>query len=253
MAFTIGVTGKGGVGKTTFTALLIKTIIERKLGVVLAVDADPNHNLNEKLGVEVENTIGGLREQIVKDVDSIPASMSKQEYVEYQIRMALTETKDFDLLVMGRQEGPGCYCYINNILRTYIDALSNNYDFIVIDNEAGMEHLSRRTTKQMDMLFIITDGSKIGIETAGRIKELANEMELKIGEDYLVINRAPDDLPEILKDAAHRYAFSEILKVPHDDVIEQYNIEGKSLLGLSVDSPAFAMINTIANRITSKK
>ncbi len=253
MAFTIGVTGKGGVGKTTFTALLIKSIIQRKLGVVLAVDADPNHNLNEKLGVEVGNTIGKLREQIVKDVNSIPISMSKQEYVEYQIQMALTEAKDFDLLIMGRQEGPGCYCYINNILRTYIDTLSNNYDYIIIDNEAGMEHLSRRTTKHNDILFIITDASKIGIETAGRIKELAKEMELKIGKEFLVINRAPNDLPEILNDTAYRYGFNDVLKVPYDDIIERCNIEGRSLLELSGDSPAFAMINTIANQIALRK
>ncbi len=181
MTYIIGVTGKGGVGKTTFTALLIKAITEKKMGVVLAVDADPNYNLNEKLGVTIENTIGSLREDIVKSVDSLPQSMSKHEYVEYQVRLALTETEDFDLLVMGRQEGPGCYCYINNILRSFVDSLSDNYDFIVIDNEAGMEHLSRRTTKNMDVLFVVSDASKIGVQTAGRIKELARGMEIKIG------------------------------------------------------------------------
>jgi CO dehydrogenase maturation factor len=253
MSFTIGVTGKGGVGKTTFTALLIKTLIEKKLGVILAVDADPNHNLNEKLGVEVENTIGNLREDIIKDVDSIPPSMSKQEYVEYHIQLALTEAEDFDLLVMGRQEGPGCYCYINNILRTYIDTLSSNYDYIVIDNEAGMEHLSRRTTKRMDVLFIITDASKIGIETSGRIKELAKKMELKIGKFFLVINRAPKELPDIIKENASKSGFNEILEIPYDEVIENYNMEGKSLLGISGDSHTYDKLKELVAKTISKK
>ncbi len=253
MSFTIGVTGKGGVGKTTFAALLIKAMVEMKMGVVLAVDADPNYNLNQKLGVEVKNTIGSLREDIVKAVDSLPQSMSKQEYVDYQIHMALTESELFDLLVMGRQEGPGCYCYINNILRSYIDTLSDNYDFIVIDNEAGMEHLSRRTTKAMNVLFVVSDASKIGIETAGRIKELAKLMELKISKSILAINRAANGLSSKLKDLTTKQGFDEIHMITDDETVEEYNIEGKSLLSLPKESKALSDVTTILNYIMEEK
>jgi CO dehydrogenase maturation factor len=249
LSFIIGVTGKGGVGKTTFAALLIKAIVEKKLGVVLAVDADPNYNLNQKLGVEVKNTIGSLREDIVKAVDSLPQSMSKQEYVDYQIRMALTESDDFDLLVMGRQEGPGCYCYINNILRTYIDTLSEKYDFIVIDNEAGMEHLSRRTTKAMNVLFVVSDASKIGIETAGRIKQLGKAMDISIGRNMLVINRATNGTTTKLEDTTIKQGFDEVHIISDDDTVEEYNIEGKSLLSLPKESKAVSDVVIILTQM----
>jgi CO dehydrogenase maturation factor len=252
MTFIIGITGKGGVGKTTFSALLIKAIMEKKMGVILAVDADPNHNLNQKLGVEVENTIGDLREDIVKSVDNLPQSMSKHDYVEYQVRMALTETDKFDLLVMGRQEGPGCYCYINNILRSYVDTLADNYDFIVIDNEAGMEHLSRRTTKAMDVLFVVSDPSKIGVETAGRIKDLAKDMELKIGKHVLVLNRLVGEMPDSLKEDISKIGFELVFTIPSDDIISMFNMEGKDLISLSSDSNIASEVATILNEIVKE-
>jgi CO dehydrogenase maturation factor len=248
----LGVTGKGGVGKTTFSALLIKAIIEKKLGVILAVDADPNYNLNQKLGVEIENTIGSLREDIVKAVDSLPQSMSKHDYVEYQVRLALTETDDFDLLVMGRQEGPGCYCYINNILRDFVDTLVDNYDFIVIDNEAGMEHLSRRTTKAMDILFVVSDASKIGIETAGRIKKLAEAMELRIGKYVLVLNRVLEE-GTIDKKFIAEQGFDALFTTLADSEVESYNTEGKSLLLLPKDSNAVTGVDAILNQVLEEK
>jgi CO dehydrogenase maturation factor len=245
----IAVTGKGGVGKTTFTALLIKSIIQEKMGVILAVDADPNYNLNQKMGVEVENTIGSLREEIIKSVDSLPQSMAKQDYVDYQIRMALTESENFDLLVMGRQEGPGCYCYINNILRSYVDALSENYDFVVIDNEAGMEHLSRRTTKKMDLLFIVTDSSKIGIETASRIRLLAGEMDLKIGKSVLIINRTKDDTAPVNQEKIKEDGFDSVHTVPFDENVEEFNIQGKSLFSLPESSKASLEVRNLLKSI----
>jgi CO dehydrogenase maturation factor len=247
-----GITGKGGVGKTTVSALLIKAIIEKKLGVILAVDADPNYNLNQKLGVEIENTIGSLREDIIKAVDSLPQSMSKHDYVEYQVRLALTETENFDLLVMGRQEGPGCYCYINNILRNFVDTLVDNYDFIVIDNEAGMEHLSRRTTKAMDVLFVVSDASKIGIETAGRIKKLAEAMELRIGKYVLVLNRV---LEEGASDGklADEQDFDEIFTILADLEVESYNAQGESLLSLPKESNAAASVESILGQVLEAK
>ena len=253
MSFTIGVTGKGGVGKTTFSALVIKAIIEKKLGVVLAVDADPNSNLNQKLGVEIKNTIGSLREDIVKAADSLPQSMSKHDYVEYQIQMALTESENFDLLVMGRQEGPGCYCYINNILRTYVDTLSENYDFIVIDNEAGMEHLSRRTTRSMDVLFVVSDASKIGLETAERIRELAKAMELKIGKNVLVINRAIDEMKGIFPHNLRKNGFDNVYRISDDDKVNIYNVQGKNLLSLPNDSKASNEVAALITEIMEEK
>jgi CO dehydrogenase maturation factor len=253
MTYIMGITGKGGVGKTTFSALLIRSIIEKKLGVILAVDADPNHNLNQKLGCDIENTIGDLREDIVKSVDNLPESMSKHDYVEYQVRMALTESDKFDLLVMGRQEGPGCYCYINNILRSYVDTLSDNYDFIIIDNEAGMEHLSRRTTKAMDVLFVVSDATKIGVETAGRIKELANEMELKIGKYVLVLNRVVGELPESLKNDLEAVGFDLVFLLPNDDSIGRFNMEGKDLLTLPSDSTAMAEVIKVLDSVLEDK
>jgi CO dehydrogenase maturation factor len=249
----MGITGKGGVGKTTFSALLIKAIIEKKLGVILAVDADPNHNLNQKLGLEVENTIGDLREGIVKSVDDLPPSMSKHDYVEYQVRMALTESTNFDLLVMGRQEGPGCYCYINNILRSYVDTLADNYDFIVIDNEAGMEHLSRRTTKAMDALFVVPDPSKIGVETAARIKDLAKDMELKIGKHVLVLNRVLGDLPDSLKEDISKGGFDLVFILPNDDTIGRFNMEGKDMLSLPSDSMVANEVANIMDQVLEEK
>jgi len=151
---TIAITGKGGTGKTTFASLLVKHL-STKSATVLAVDADPNSNLDARLGMHVEQTIGDLREDLLKE--HFPAGVAKSELIEYQIRLALVEGDTFDLIAMGRPEGPGCYCYINNVLRDVLDRLSVNYDYVVIDNEAGMEHLSRRTTRDVDVLFIMSD------------------------------------------------------------------------------------------------
>lgn len=253
MTYIVGITGKGGVGKTTFSALLIRAIIEKRLGVILAVDADPNHNLNQKLGVEVENTIGDLREDIVKSVDNLPESMSKHDYVEYQVRMALTEADKFDLLVMGRQEGPGCYCYINNVLRSYVDTLSDNYDYIIIDNEAGMEHLSRRTTKSMDVLFVITDPSKIGVETAARIKSLAADMELRIGKHVLVLNRVVGEIPDSMKEEISKAGFDLFFSIPSDETIGSFNMEGKDLLSLPSDAKVVKNVSNILDEVLKGK
>jgi CO dehydrogenase maturation factor len=187
-SFTIAVAGKGGVGKTTFSALAIRHLHQVTGDVVLAVDADPNANLHAKLGVTPGKTIGDIREELLAEADKLPAGVSKQEHVDYQIRLALTEGGGFDLLTMGRQEGPGCYCYVNNILRTFVDSLSEKYQSIVIDNEAGMEHLSRRTTRASDVLFIVSDASKAALDSAVRIALLAREMKLDIGRTALVRN-----------------------------------------------------------------
>lgn len=250
MSTVIGIAGKGGVGKSTFGSVLIRNISNKKEGVILAVDADSNATLGQMLGVEVKQTIGDLRENLLNEAENIPATMSKFEWVKYQLQLAMTEGEKFDLVTMGRPEGPGCYCYINNILRTFMDALADKYKYVVIDNEAGMEHLSRRTTRKMDKFFIITDFSPIGFETAERINELSNSLDLKITETYLVINRIPDGVqaskehPRI-KALSENGKYTEIYFIPNDDKLLQHTFDGKSLLELADDSPMVRTVDRI--------
>lgn len=188
LTYTIAVAGKGGVGKSTFAALAVRHLNETTGEVVLAVDADPNANLGAKLGTEPGRTVGDLREEIMSRGGEPPPGMPKQEYIDYQIRLALKEGHAFDLITMGRQEGPGCYCYVNNLLRTLIDSISAKYHYVVIDNEAGMEHLSRRTTRSSDVLFVLCDRSKASLDAANRISALADDMKLSIRRKALVFN-----------------------------------------------------------------
>jgi CO dehydrogenase maturation factor len=234
MGFTISIAGKGGVGKTTIAALLIRDLCKRG-GSVLAIDADPNYNLGDKLGIKVERTIGALREEIMKTKDNLPAGVSKQELVEYQVRLALQEEDAFDLLTMGRQEGPGCYCFINSVLRSFVDAMASKYEYIVIDNEAGLEHLSRRTTIGSDLLFIVCDSSPVALQAAGRIARLADEMELKIRRKVLVVNRCESD-PSVETVSVADYKFDSARYIRTDRAVIEASERGGSLL--DIDSKA---------------
>lgn len=233
--FTVAVAGKGGVGKTTFSALSIRHLHSATDEVVLAVDADPNANLHAKLGTTRGKTIGEIREELLVDGDQLPAGVSKQEHVDYQIRLALTEGDGFDLLTMGRQEGPGCYCYVNNILRTFVDSLSEKYRSVVIDNEAGMEHLSRRTTRTSDVLFIVSDSSKAALESANRIASLARDMNLDIGRVALVKNMLGPD-PEKVRDPD---GFDAVYSVRNSAEIRSGSVESESLLSIPLVDPAY--------------
>ena len=195
MTFTIAVAGKGGVGKSTFAAFAIRHLHESTGEVVLAVDADPNSNLGLKLGADPGRTVGSIREELTALGEEPPKGMSRHEYLEYQIRLALKEGTSFDLLTMGRQEGPGCYCYVNNMLRTFVDSLSGHSPYVVIDNEAGLEHLSRRTTRSPDVLFVLCDRSRTSLESAKRISALASEMKLAVRRKALVFNMLDPDAP----------------------------------------------------------
>ncbi len=233
--FTIAVAGKGGVGKTTFSALSIRHLHRAVNEVVLAVDADPNANLHAKLGIAPGKTIGEIREELLADGDKLPAGVSKQEHVDYQIRLALTEGDGFDILTMGRQEGPGCYCYVNNILRTFVDSLSEKYKFIVIDNEAGMEHLSRRTTRTSDVLFVVSDASKAALESATRIASLAREMNLEIGRMALVRNMLGPGAGDIRGPEG----FDAVYSVRNSAKIRSGIVESESLLTIPPDDHAY--------------
>jgi CO dehydrogenase maturation factor len=245
MAYIVAVAGKGGVGKSTISALLVKALSERAKGVVLAIDADPNINLGEKLGVPPGRTVGELREELLRQADSMPSGTSKHELVRYQMELAKVEGEGFDLLTMGRPEGPGCYCYINNILRTFIDEAVDHYPYVIIDNEAGMEHLSRRTTKRMDTLLLVSDPTSLGVRTALRILALAEEMEIRVGRKVLAINRA-DSMPEAVLEMVKGAGFDDVVLLPNDPEVSALVSDGKSLDGLDEKDPLYRRIQGLA-------
>ena len=249
MTFIVAVAGKGGVGKSTLSALLVKTLAERTKTVVMAIDADPNSNLGDKLGLKVEHTIGELREDLLRKAEEISASVSKHELVRYQMQMAKVEGSNFDLLTMGRPEGRGCYCYINNILRTFIDEAIDSYQYAVIDNEAGMEHLSRRTTKRMDALLVVSDATKQGIETAKRIQALAKDMEIEIGRSVLVVNRVQGTIGEAVKREIEGSDFGSVVYLPFDRKVEELAIAGSPMVRLDQSSQFYRAVNDLANSL----
>jgi len=235
LSFTIAVSGKGGTGKTTLAGMIIRFLLDKGKGPILAVDADSNSNLNEVLGVKVRSTIGDAREMMKKDV---PVGMTKDIWFELKVQESLTETKGFDLIAMGRPEGPGCYCAANTLARKCLDLLTGNYQYIVIDNEAGMEHFSRLTTRDVDLLFIVSDSSQRGILTASRIRDLIHELDLRIVREVLVINRVqgnPD--PQIYEEVKKQnLELGGIL--PVDEEVYQYDSEGKPTIQLPLESKA---------------
>ena len=245
MSYTIAVAGKGGTGKTTIASLIIAQILSEKDGSILAVDADPNSTLNEALGVKVEYTLGDVREDMLKNKYNLPGGMDKHRYMEYRLQTCLVEEKGFDLLAMGRTEGPDCYCYVNNLLRGIMDEFSSNYKYIVMDNEAGMEHLSRRTTRNVDLLLIVSDESVMGVRTAGRIYQMSKSLDLNLGDAYLLINRAHESLPEPVIAEVEKTKSKLLGTVPVDENIVEYELAGKSLLSLPDDSPARAAVREL--------
>ncbi len=231
---TIAVSGKGGTGKSTIAALIVGWLSKNVSRSILVVDADSNVNLNDLLGVELRDTLGGIREEMKSRVNDLPAGMTKQQFMEYKIQSSLVETPDFDLIAMGRPEGPGCYCYANNLLRDTMNTLSENYDFVIIDNEAGMEHLSRRTVSDIDCLLILSDPSVRGIRTAGKIGRLLSELDTRVKERYLVLNRLQDSLPDPLKKAIEDEGLRFICSIPEDQVIQKMDQMGDPIwTGLS--------------------
>jgi CO dehydrogenase maturation factor len=235
MSFTIAVSGKGGTGKTTFAGMVIRYLLEKNKGPVLAVDADANANLNEVLGIEVKTTIGEMRELMKEEV---PTGMTKDVWFEYKVQEALTEAKGFDLLAMGRPEGAGCYCAANSLARKYLDLLTENYPYIVIDNEAGMEHFSRLTTRDVDLLFILSDSSRRGIITAGRIRDLIRELKLNITKDVLVLNRLIGPLQDDTKEDISRMNLTLAGVIPVDDEISRFDHSGTPTFQLPSSVPA---------------
>jgi CO dehydrogenase maturation factor len=246
MAHHIAVAGKGGSGKTTFAALLIRYLVKNKKGSILAVDADPNANLNEALGVEVATVIADVLEA-TKNPKAIPAGMSKDIFIEYQLAQALVETRDFDLLTMGRPEGPGCYCYPNDLLRKHLETLSDNYDYMVIDSEAGLEHISRRIIQHVTDLFVMSDASARGIRSARRVRELVQELQLPVANQYLVITRAAGDLAP-LREEIERTGLPLQGVIPYDEQLVTFDTLSKPLFALPADAAAVQAANAVLDR-----
>jgi CO dehydrogenase maturation factor len=252
MAYTIAVAGKGGTGKTTIAGFLVDYLVEKGLKPVLAVDADPNSNLNQVLGVDVETTLGQIREEIsIKNRDgNLPGGMTKAEYINFKLQQAVIEGKGYDLLVMGRPEGPGCYCFANGLLREATDRLSDSYSFMVIDNEAGLEHLSRRTTKKVDLMFAVSECSKRGIDAAARVKELIEELKLDVRELYLIVNRVPAaGLTGDIRETIVKYGLKLAGTVPLDDRIFDYDNRGIPLVRLPKDTAAVRALRRIFDEV----
>ena len=215
--------------------MIIRHLLDKGKGPILAVDADANSNLNEVLGVKLSATIGDAREIMKKDV---PVGMTKDIWFEYKVQEALIESKGFDLIAMGRPEGAGCYCAANTLARKCLDLLTGNYQYIVIDNEAGMEHFSRLTTRDVDLLFVLSDSSRRGILTASRIRDLIHELNLHIKQEAIVINRVAGELdPEILKDLK-KQNLTLAGVIPTDEEIYRYDLEGKPTVQLPARSKA---------------
>lgn len=239
MAFTFAFAGKGGTGKTSLAGLVVKYLVGRRKGPVLAVDADSNACLNEALGLSIHATIGGLREeslQAVRGGGDRLGGMSMEQLFDYQVQQSIIEADGFDLMVMGRPEGPGCYCAANNIIRKYTDLLSEKYPYVVIDNEAGMEHLSRRTTHKVDVLIIVSDPTVKGVMTARRINDLVDELHLEVGRRTLIINRIIGYEGEELKSMAEKSGITVAGLVPQDEAIFKFDLEGKPVFDLPEDS-----------------
>ena len=240
MPYTIAVAGKGGVGKTTTCGMLIDYLCKKRRGPVLVVDADANSNLNEVLGVEVETSLGQIREEMAQAElkGSIPKGMTKADYAEFKFNSALIEDDDFDMLVMGRTQGKGCYCYVNGVLKSQVDKYAKNYSYIVMDNEAGLEHVARGTLPHVDMMLLISDCSRRGIQAAARVAEMVEEMQLNPGQMGLIVNRAPGGvldagiLAEIEKHGLKLFGV-----LPHDEAVYRCDCDGEPSAKLPESDP----------------
>ena len=237
---TIAVAGKGGVGKTTTCGMIIDYLCKKNRGPVLVVDADANSNLNEVLGVEAETTLGQIREEMAQAElkGSIPKGMTKADYAEMKFSDALIEEDDFDMLVMGRTQGKGCYCYVNGVLKTQVDKYAKNYSYIVMDNEAGLEHVARGTLPHVDTMLLISDCSRRGIQACARIHELVKELKLGEKQMKLIVNRAKGgELSEGVKEEIEQSGMELLCVLPVDEDVYEYDGEGKPTSGLPKDNP----------------
>lgn len=246
MTLSIAVAGKGGVGKTTLAALLVRALRETAVRPILAVDADPNSNLAEALGVRQGKPLADIREQGSSPEGSPQSGIGRVRAVEDEIQRAVTEAEGFDLVTMGRPEGPRCYCYVNNLLRKSLDELARNYAALVLDNEAGMEHLSRRTTNNVDFLIAVTDPTLPALRAVERILALSRELPVKIGQRTVLVNRAePGAMPEEVTRRLAELGPERLPDVPQDDEVERSGAAGQDVFALAGQSPALTAVRRV--------
>lgn len=247
----ISISGKGGTGKTTVTALLLKWLIQNTEKISLVVDADPATNLPDVLGVELQRTVGQSSKELKDKIEAgtLSPTLSKKDVIEANVFQTLVEEDRFDLLAMGRSEGEGCYCFVNNMLTRILDTLTRNYEVALLDMEAGLEHLSRRTDRDVDSMIVVTDPSKMGLETARRIKEILDEVHINVKHIYLVGNRFTPDLEELLQKTANDIGMEYGGIIPVDENVMAFNLTGKPLLNIPDDSPAYKAVGNLAKKI----
>lgn len=250
---TIALAGKGGTGKTTIAALIIRHLVQRRLGTVLAIDADPSSNLNLALGLPLTTTVGDIREGMLAGVHasrgSVGTGITRHDYLNTEIRMALEEGDVVDLLAMGRPEGAGCYCPVNHMLRQIIDGLGRQYDFVVMDNEAGMEHLSRRTTRDVDVLLLVTDPTVRGVKAAAGMAKIADELDVNVGRLLLVVNRVLGEMPAALRQELDDLGVEVSAEIPADPRVNEFDAVGRPLFDLEDDSPAVQAVEALAGQL----
>ena len=252
MPHTIAVAGKGGVGKTTTCGMLIDYLCAKGQGPVLVVDADANANLNEVLGVEAQTSLGEIREEMAQAElkGSIPAGMTKADYAEFKFSSAIIEEDDFDMLIMGRTQGKGCYCYVNGVLKTQVDKYAKNYKYIVMDNEAGLEHVARGTLPKVDTMLLISDCSRRGIQAVARIAEMVKEMELKPGRMGLIVNRAPGgQLDDGVKAEIEKHGLELLGVLPQDEGVYRCDCDGQPSAKLPASNPVKLALKDIMKSI----
>lgn len=241
MTHTIAIAGKGGVGKTTICGMIVDYLCRSGKAPILVVDADANSNLNEVLGVEVETTLGDIREEMAqaeKRGDTVPAGMTKADYAEYRFGEALIEEDDFDMLVMGRTQGKGCYCFVNGILQTQLKKYAGRYRYMVIDNEAGMEYIARGTLPHIDTLLLVSDSSRRGIQAVGRIAQMVGDLGLNPGQMKLIVNRAPEKtLTAGVTEEIEKHGLELIGVLPQDEAVYEADCDGKPSAHVSDDAP----------------
>jgi CO dehydrogenase maturation factor len=249
MPYSIALAGKGGTGKTTIAGMLIKYLIKQNKTPILAVDADCNANLNEVLGVEISGTLGSAREEMKKG--DVPSGMTKDVFMEMKLEEAVVEADGFDLIVMGQPEGPGCYCAANTLLTNYLERLSGNYPYIVMDNEAGMEHISRLTTNNVNILLIVSDSSRRGLQAAIRIDELARCLKIVVDKSYMVINQAREALSQKAMEMIEKANLELIGTIPEDDLIYDYDFKGRPTIEMPEDSKSVKAAFEIFDKIVA--
>jgi len=260
MAKVIALAGKGGVGKTTLAALMVKYLVENQPGSVLAIDADPSANLNIALGVELEMTIGDIREDMLSQVKTslleggaamgaLPGGVSKREYLDFQIRSSVIEGEKCDLIAMGRPEGPGCYCAVNHNLREVLDTIAKSYSYIIIDNEAGMEHLSRRTTRDVDHLIVVTEAAHRSIVVAGRIASMRHELDIGINKTWLLVNRVNGEIPPNLMEEINQIDAELLGTVPAGTDITAQEANSQPIMGLDQNSAVYRAVSAWMQKI----